>query len=119
LISASLQKTAYMLTVILTTLKKGLFDAAMLKPNYEELVCKIHLSMRGHKDKQGKFDWVSAVLDALIISGMTFFTGLGTLASSTALSPESLCVLLSAVGAEFLGILATKRGLVQKTVGSC
>jgi hypothetical protein len=91
----------------------------MLKLNYENFVCKIHLSMRGHRDKQGKFDWASAVLDAGIISGITFFTGLGTLASSCAITPESLCVLLSAVGAEFLGILATKRGLVQKTVGSC
>ena len=44
----------YMLTVILTTLKKGLFDAAMLKLNYEEFVGKIHLSMRGHCNKQGK-----------------------------------------------------------------
>jgi len=91
----------------------------MLKPNYGNFVCKIHLSMRGHRDKEGKFDWASAVLDAAIISGITFFTGLGTLASSAAISPISLCVLLSAVGAEFLGILATKRGLVQKTVGSC
>ena len=70
--------------------------------------------MRGHSDKRGKFDWTSAVLDAAIINGITFFTGLGTLASSCAITPESLCVLLSAVGAEFLGILATKRGLVQK-----
>jgi hypothetical protein len=108
-----------MLNVILTALKKGLFDAAMLKLNYEEFVGKIHLSMRGHHNKQGKFDWASAVLDASIISGITFFTGVGTLASSCAIWPESLCVLLSAVGAEFLGILATKRGLVQKTVGSC
>ena len=108
-----------MLNVILTALKKGLFDAAMLKLNYEEFVGKIHLSMRGHHNKQGKFDWASAVLDASIISGITFFTGLGTLASSCAITPDSLCVLLSAVGAEFLGILATKRGLVQKTVGSC
>jgi len=104
-----------MLTVILTTLKKGLFDVAMLKLNYEEFACKIHLSMRGHRDKQGKFDWASAVLDALIISGITFFTGLGTLASSAAISSTSLCVLLSAVGAEFLGILATNRGIVQKS----
>jgi hypothetical protein len=92
-----------MITVILTNPKEGITDVIMLKPNYQEFVCKIHLSMRGHRDKQGKFDWTSAVLDALIISGITFFTGLGTLASSTAISPESLCVLLSAVGAEFLG----------------
>ncbi len=107
-------KTAYMLTVILTTPKKGLFDVAMLKVNYDEFVGKIHLSMRGHCDKQGKFDWTSAVMDAAIISGITFFTGLGTLASSYAITSNSLCVLLSAVGAEFLGILATKRGLVKK-----
>ncbi len=86
----------------------------MFKLNYDEFLCKIHLSMRGHRDKQGKFDWNSAVLDAGIISGITFFTGLGTLASSAAISSTSLCVLLSAVGTEFLGILATKRGLVQK-----
>ncbi len=86
----------------------------MLKLNYESVTCRIHLSLKGHKDKQGKFDWTGAVLDASIISGITFFTGLGTLASSCAISPMSLCVLLSAVGAEFLGILATKRGLVQK-----
>ena len=91
----------------------------MLKLNYEDLVCKIHLSIRGQRDAKGKFDWSSAILDAGIISGITFFTGLGTLASSAAISPMSLCVLLSAVGAEFLGIMATKRGLVQKTVRSC
>ncbi len=103
-----------MLTIILATFKKGLFDAAMLKLNYEALASKIHLSVQGHRDSKGKFDWASAVLDAAIISGITFFTGLGTLASSAAISPNSLCILLSAVGAEFLGILATKRGLVKK-----
>ena len=86
----------------------------MLKLNYETLISKIHLSLRGHRDKKGKFDWSGAVLDAGLISGITFFTGLGALASSAAISPSSLCVLLSAVGAEFFGILATKRGLIQK-----
>ena len=87
----------------------------MLRLNYEVIAIKIHLSLRGQRDKQGKFDWSGAVLDAGIISGITFFTGLGTLACSAAISPTSLSVLLSAVGAEFLGILATKRGLVEKT----
>ncbi len=86
----------------------------MFRLDYDALTSKIHLSMRGQRNKEGKFDWGSAILDAAIISGITFFTGLGTLASSAAISPMSLCVLLSAVGAEFLGILATKRGLVQK-----
>jgi hypothetical protein len=87
----------------------------MLKLNYETLISKVHLSVRGQRDKRGKFDWSSAVLDAGIISGITFFTGLGTLASITAITPYSLCVLLSAVGAEFLGILAAKRGLVRNS----
>ena len=82
--------------------------------NYGTFAGKIHLSIHGHRNKQGKFDWASAALDAGIISGITFCTGLGTLASGNAISPTSLCVLLSAVGAEFLGILATKRGLLQK-----
>ena len=65
----------------------------MLKLNYEEFACKIHLSMRGHRDKQGKFDWASAVLDALIISGITFFTGLDFGILVLAISPTSFCVL--------------------------
>jgi hypothetical protein len=68
----------------------------MLKLNYETLIGKIHLSVKGQRDKKGKFDCSSAVLDAGIISGITFFTGLGTLASSAASSPTSFCVLLSA-----------------------
>ncbi len=60
---------------------------------------------------------MNAVLDAAVISGITFFTGLGTLAASAAVNANSFCVLLSAVGAEFLGILATKRGLPQKQQG--
>jgi hypothetical protein len=86
----------------------------MFKLTYEVLTSKIHLSVQGHRDSKGRFDWASAVLDAGIISGITFFTGLGTLASSAAITSESLCILLSAVGAGFRGILATKRGLVQK-----
>jgi hypothetical protein len=52
-----------------------------LKLNFEVLTSKIHISVRGHTNKQGKFDWTSAVLDAGIISGIILFTGLGTLAS--------------------------------------
>ncbi|HEY9753909.1 MAG TPA: hypothetical protein V6C97_01980 [Oculatellaceae cyanobacterium] len=78
----------------------------------EVIMRKIQLSLRGQRTEQGKFDWTSAVLDAVIISGITLFTGLGTLASSNAVTANSVCILLSAVGAEFLGILATKRGLL-------
>ena len=81
------------------------------------LLTKIHLSIRGVVDTDGKFDWASAIVDAAIISGIAFFTGLGTLAASNALTFTGVVVLLSAFGATFLGILATKRGLsnVAKT----
>jgi hypothetical protein len=68
----------------------------MLKLNYEVLTSKIHLSVRGHTNKQGKFDWTSAVLDAGIISGITLFTGLGTLASSAA--KDLVCKLFTPEG---------------------
>jgi hypothetical protein len=77
----------------------------------EVILSKIQLSLRGQRTKRGEFDWTSAVLDAAIISGITLCTGFGTLASSCVLTANSGCILLSAVGAEFLGILATKRGL--------
>jgi hypothetical protein len=84
--------------------------------NRELITSKIYLSVKGQRSKNGKFDWSGAVLDSAIISGITLFTGLGTLASSGGLSATGVCVLFSAVGAEFLGILATKRGLtpIQK-----
>jgi hypothetical protein len=77
----------------------------------EAILSKVQLSLRGQRSENGTFDWTSAVLDAAIISGITLCTGLGTLASSAALTANSVCVLFSAVGAEFLGIVATKRGL--------
>jgi len=61
---------------------------------------------------QGKFDWRTACVDAAIIAGMTFLTGLGTLAYVSALSVSALIFLFSATGTEFLGIVAAKRGLV-------
>jgi hypothetical protein len=86
-------------------------NKAMWNLNRELITDKIHLSMKGQRTKTGKFDWTSAVLDSAIISGITACTGLGTLASCNSITLSSICVLLSAVGAEFLGVLATKRGL--------
>ena len=83
----------------------------MFSFNREFVLSKIQLSLRGQRSEDGEFDWISAVLDAALISGITLFTGLGTLASSCAVTANSVCILFSAVGAEFLGILATKRGL--------
>ena len=61
---------------------------------------------------KGQFDWRTACIDAAIIAGMTFLTGLGTLAYVSALSVSALIFLFSATGTEFLGIVAAKRGLV-------
>jgi hypothetical protein len=51
-------------------------------------------------------------VDAGIIAGMTFLTGLGTLSYVSALSLSAVLFLFSATGSEFLGIIAAKRGLV-------
>lgn len=72
---------------------------------------KIHLSIKGNVKIDGTFDWASAVLDSAILSGITFCSGLGALAAANAVSFTGIIVLISSVGAEFLGIIATKRGL--------
>lgn len=69
------------------------------------------MSIRGCVKADGKFDWASAVLDSAILSGITFCSGLGALAAANAVSSMGVIVLISSVGAEFLGIIATKRGL--------
>jgi hypothetical protein len=91
----------------------------MFRPNYKLITDHIHLSIRGRRNKQGKFDWCEAVVDAGIISGMSFFTGLGALAASNAISMLSLCVLLCASGGEFLSILAAKRRLITEPTQGC
>lgn len=75
------------------------------------ITSKIQLSLKGSVKPDGKFDWGSAVLDSAILSGITFCSGLGALAAAGAVSSTGLIVLVSTVGAEFLGIIATKRGL--------
>jgi hypothetical protein len=86
----------------------------VLRWNSAGWISKIHLSVRGSRTKEGKFDWVNALLDAAIISGMSFFTGLGALAAGNAITLISIVVLISATGGEFLSILATKRKLTPK-----
>jgi hypothetical protein len=81
----------------------------------EDLSCsfsgRIHLSIRGQRDARGRFDWQEACLDASIISGMTFFSGLGALAAAHAINLDGLIVLLCLTGGEFLSVLAAKRKL--------
>jgi hypothetical protein len=87
----------------------------VFRPNYEALACKVHLSFKGRRNKHGRFDWGEAVIDAGIISGLSFFTGLGALAASGSVSVVGGVVLLCACGAEFLSILAAKRRLIPKS----
>ena len=83
---------------------------------FNKLINRIHLSFKGAQTVNGKFDWKNAVLDAAIISGINLFTGLGTLAAVGDLDINALFVLVAAVGAEFLGVIAAKRGLnISKT----
>jgi hypothetical protein len=80
-----------------------------------KLSCKITLRVQGRTNTEGKFDWGNAVVDASILSGITFFTGLTALAGSHALSVDSLCILSSSVGVEFLTFLSLKRGLIPQS----
>jgi hypothetical protein len=79
--------------------------------HFNKMINRIHLSFRGSRTVDGKFDWKNAVLDAAIISGINLFTGLGTLAAVDNVALNALCVLVAAVSAEFLGVIAAKRGL--------
>ena len=74
---------------------------------------KIHLSVKGRRKQNGKFDWAEATCDSALISGITLCTGLGSLAASNAITTGSMVILLTAVVAEFLGFIAAKRGLIQ------
>jgi len=78
---------------------------------FGKLVNRVYLSFRGSRTVDGRFDWTNAVVDAAIICGINLFTGLGTLAAVGNLDINALFVLVSAVGAEFLGVIAAKRGL--------
>ncbi|MCL2172109.1 MAG: hypothetical protein LBH62_03615 [Nitrososphaerota archaeon] len=84
--------------------------------SFNKLVNRIHLSFKGSRTVDGKFDWKNAILDAAIISGINLFTGLGTLAAIGDLDINALFVLVATVGAEFLGVITAKRGLnISKT----
>lgn len=83
----------------------------MLKLNRSLITSRIHLSIKGQLTSDGKFDWKEASTDAGVLSSITLFAGLGALAASGALNLLGIVVLLSAVGSEFMGIIATKRGL--------
>lgn len=63
----------------------------------------------------GTFQWKEAIIDALIMSMLTFFTTLGALGITNLLTGKEgwLAAGISA-GTEFFAILALKRGFVKK-----
>lgn len=90
----------------------------MLKPNYDQFVCRIHLSLRGHRDKQGKFDWTSAVLDALIITGITFLRGLVLWRLAPLFLLRVFVCFSVQLGPSFWASWQQKEGLYKKPLGA-
>jgi len=59
------------------------------------------------------FDWGNAVGDAVILSGITFFTTVGATAYVGVSGQNVLLAGLLAAGGQFFTILALKRGLIK------
>jgi hypothetical protein len=68
--------------------------------------------------KEHNFDWVNALIDAAIISGLTFFSTLGggSVAGLNGLSAMEAAAI--AACAQFFLFLALKRGIVQQKQAS-
>jgi len=60
-----------------------------------------------------RFDWENALIDAVIISGVTFFSTLGGGAVTGFDSASSIKAALIAAFSQFFVFLALKRGIVQ------
>ena len=69
------------------------------------------LTVKQQPNGDGSFDWRSAIYDALIMSGFTFFSTLGGVSIAGVNFSESILGALIASGAQFCLVLATKRGL--------
>jgi len=72
----------------------------------------MHLTVFGVTDSSSNFDWRNAIIDAFIMSMITFFTRLATTTTPefTALYNASIQALLS-----FFVFLGIKRGIVKRT----
>ena len=72
------------------------------------------LSVKGKNNRDGNFNWHDAVVDALIMAGLTFFTALGGLGATGALMGREVLAAGIAAGTQFCLTLAIKRGLRPK-----
>jgi hypothetical protein len=75
------------------------------------------LDAHGRTDPNGTFDWQDAIIDAVIMAGLTFFTCLGGLGATGLMTDPKTGLLAAGISAatEFFAILAVKRGLKKPT----
>jgi len=69
------------------------------------------LQIRGRNNKDGSFNWRDALTDAGIMAGLTFFTALGGLGATGAITPREILAAGIAAATQFFMVLALKRGL--------
>ena len=86
----------------------------MLKLDRDFWSCYVHLSVRGRRKTNGKFDWSEALVDSGIIAGISFCTGFGGLLAADAFTVQSFLMVATITVGEFLGLLAAKRGLPKQ-----
>lgn len=76
---------------------------------------KLRLTLKGSLNGNGCFNWAEAILDAGIMSGISFMATMGGLGASGLLANPQQGILACTIAAlgEFFAILAAKRGLVK------
>ena len=72
------------------------------------------LERNGKNNSDGSFDWRDAVMDAGIMSGLTFFSSLGGFSAVGVPTQQVLVGACISAGAQFFFTLAIKRGLREK-----
>jgi len=72
------------------------------------------LSVYGHKNPDGSFNWKDALIDAGIMACLTFFTALGGLGATGVISVREVLAAGIAGATEFFMVLAIKRGLKRE-----
>jgi len=72
------------------------------------------LSVHGQLNSDGSFNWKDALIDAGIMAALTFFTALGGLGATGAISVREILAAGIAGATEFFMVLAIKRGLKKE-----
>ena len=72
------------------------------------------LTLRGHTNPDGSFNWAEAMVDAAISACLTFFTSLGGTSATGVPSSQAVVASLIAACTQFFLVLAIKRGIREK-----